>query len=297
MSQQPETAPGEPGEPGTALTRFTPVPRATNRADGWTPEIQQRFIEGLADTGSVASACRMVGRSERSAYQLRRHPEGAEFAAAWLAAQGHGVLRLQDAVLERALNGVEVPLIYHGQVVGTARKYDDRLAAFILRNHLPAQYGEDGRRPHAIDRKKLERLKREWREEWEQERLAADQKEEAETLESLDAYFQGLRERRLANEALLAEQAVAEVGPRERAAWEEYQRIRAEERGEPIESGGAAGPEPEPGAEETVDGGELVPAPPPEGEDEGAAEPPPLQSTPARWNPAHGPPPWAQRKW
>lgn len=320
MSEQPY-----PPSPAREIADFTPVPRATNRADGWKPEVQRAFIEALADTGSVASACRMVRRSERSAYALRRHPEAGEFAAAWLAAQGHGILRLQDAVIDRALNGVEVPVVYHGEIVGTAKKYDNRLACFILRNHLPGQYGEAGfRRPHAIDRRKLERLKREWREEWEAERLAAERKEEAETLESLDAFFEGLRQRRLANEAIEAESETAAMSPRERAAWEEYQRIRAEERGEAEGSG-----------EDAVDGGELVAAPAPEASDdsgsdqepasatarrparpepsgadaprpasEGAnkgielkSQPPPRQPAPARWNPAHGPPPWAQRMW
>lgn len=156
-------SPETPEHPTRALAHFTPVPREKDRSDGWKPEVQRAFIEALADTGSVASACRMVGRSERSAYMLRRHPEGAEFAAAWAAAQGHGVLRLQDAVLDRALNGVDVPVYAYGEFVGTRKAYDNRLAAFILRNHLPEQYGADrGRAPHAIDAKKLERLKKEW---------------------------------------------------------------------------------------------------------------------------------------
>lgn len=166
--------------PSRALIEFTPVPRATNRADGWKPEVQRAFVEALADTGSVASACRMVGKSERSAYALRRHPAAGEFAAAWAAAQGHGVLRLQDAVIDRALNGVDMPLVYQGGIVGTYRKHDNRLAAFILRNHLPAQYGaEGGRAPHAIDAKKLARLKADWHAEWEAEQRRVEAEEHA----------------------------------------------------------------------------------------------------------------------
>jgi len=190
----PHETPPEP--PRGSLAPFTPVPRKTKRADGWKPEVQQRFIEALADTGSVAAACRMVGRSERSAYMLRRHPQGAEFAAAWAAAQGHGVLRLQDAVLDRALNGVEVPVVAYGGVVATYRRYDNRLAAFILRNHLPGQYGEDGgRRPHAIDARKLARLKNEWRQEW----LAQDREDEQEVQASLDRWLDDVHQNRLSN--------------------------------------------------------------------------------------------------
>ena len=171
---QPATPEQTPPERPPALA-FTPVPRLTNRSDGWKPEIQRAFIEALANTGSVASACRMVERSEGSAYALRRHPQAGEFAQAWAAAQGHGVLRLQDAVLDRALNGVEVPLVYQGEVIGSYRKHDDRLALFILRNHLPEQYGGDGgRAPHAIDAKKLERLKKDWQAERDAEEAEAE---------------------------------------------------------------------------------------------------------------------------
>jgi len=42
------------------LPAFTPVPRAKERSNGWKPHVQRAFIEALADTGSVASACRAV---------------------------------------------------------------------------------------------------------------------------------------------------------------------------------------------------------------------------------------------
>jgi hypothetical protein len=207
-----------PEEQPNPLASFTPVPRLTDRSDGWKPEIQRAFIEALADTGSVAAACRMVRRSTHSAYTLRRHPEGAEFAAAWAAAQGHGVLRLQDAVLDRALNGVEVPLIYHGEVVGSYRKYDERLAAFILRNCLPEQFGAD-RAPHAIDAKKLERLKKDWREEWQAERDA----EEAETEAGVEDFVDQI--------AGMHVKWWSHCGPRTRAAYVHFRRLERIEDG------------------------------------------------------------------
>jgi len=206
MSDPHETPPAT----GGSLAPFTPVPRKTKRADGWRPELQRAFIEALANTGSVASACRVVGRSEGSAYALRRHPEAGEFRAAWLAAQGHGILRLQDAVIERALNGVDAPLIYHGEVVGTYRKFDNRLAAFILRNHLPGQYGEDGgRRPHAIDAKKLEAAKKEWQ----AERDAEEAEHDAANLDFI-AQIKGMHLRWW-----------ADLGPRTRAAYIHFRRL------------------------------------------------------------------------
>jgi hypothetical protein len=36
--------------------------------------------------------------------------------------------------MDRALNGEEVPHYYHGELVGTSRRYDNRLAAWLLDN-------------------------------------------------------------------------------------------------------------------------------------------------------------------
>jgi len=155
------------------LPDFTPVPRAKDRSNGWKPHVQRAFIEALADTGSVRDAARAVRRSEVGAYQLRRHPEGAEFAAAWEVALDLGVRRIEDAALHRALNGVEVPVLSAGKQFGTRRIYNERLVMFILRNRRPEKYAENGARGlSAIDRMRLKRLKEEWRREWHDERRA-----------------------------------------------------------------------------------------------------------------------------
>src|SRR3546814_16236801 len=61
---------------------WLPVPRQP-RADGWSPDAQRRFIEALADTGSVTEAAREVRKSVQSCYRLRRAPGAEGFAAAW----------------------------------------------------------------------------------------------------------------------------------------------------------------------------------------------------------------------
>src|SRR5688500_15898203 len=93
--------------PSTTLPAFTPVPRLKDRSNGWKPEVQRAFIEALAETGSVRAACRRVGRTDNGAYQLRRHPEGEGYRAAWDAALDLGIRRLEDALTERAIHGVE----------------------------------------------------------------------------------------------------------------------------------------------------------------------------------------------
>jgi hypothetical protein len=191
-------------EPSRTLPAFTPVPRLCERHDGWTPERQQGFIEALADYGSVRAAANSVGLAPEGAYRLRRQPGAEEFAAAWEAALDHGIRRIEDVAMERALNGVEVPVYSYGKLVGTRVVYNDRLLMFMLRNRLPERFSpaDNPRALNAVDKMRMERLKKRWL----QERLAVEREEEAETLESLDAFFEGLKQRRLANEAVLGEQ-------------------------------------------------------------------------------------------
>ena len=133
-----------PRDQRPALPAFDPVPRKCKRHDGWTPDRQRAFIEALADTGSVATAARMVNMSSESAYYLRRKPQAGSFAAAWEAATAMGWRRLKDEAFERALNGQLVPVFTAGKLIGYRRRKNDRLLMFILRH-----YGPDGPAPTA----------------------------------------------------------------------------------------------------------------------------------------------------
>jgi len=119
---------------------FDPVP-VRERFDGWTPEKQVAFIDALAECGCVADACRQVGMSAAGAYKLRRNFAAREFRHAWEAALNYGIRRLSDAVIARAIHGVAVPHFYKGEIVGEHRRYDERLAMFLMRYRDPLVYG------------------------------------------------------------------------------------------------------------------------------------------------------------
>ncbi|WP_304559330.1 hypothetical protein [Sphingomonas immobilis] len=125
---------------------FEPVPRKY-RVDGWTPERQQAFIAALAETGSVRSAAKRINMSPEGAYALRRQPGAESFCRAWNAAIDHGVQNLADAVLDRALNGVPVPIMYKGEQVAERRVYNERTALVVLANRMPDLFGRPGLRP------------------------------------------------------------------------------------------------------------------------------------------------------
>lgn len=111
---------------------FTPVP-VKPRHDGWTAERQRAFVMMLAQLGSVRQAAASVGKSRRSAYQLRRREGAGSFAAAWdraLAAGEENAIRLG---VERALHGTERPYFYRGRQVASCRVYDNALLRAALR--------------------------------------------------------------------------------------------------------------------------------------------------------------------
>lgn len=175
------------------LPAFDSVP-VKYRHDGWTPARQKAFIGALADTGSVAAACRAVNRSTHGAYHLRRQPGAEEFAAAWEAALDFGIKRVEDVAMDRTLNGVEVPVYSYGQLVGTRISYNDRLLMFMLRNRAPGRFAEGkAKGMNAIDTMELNRLRTKWRKEWEKEWGAVQMRQEVATMESINAKIDMLR--------------------------------------------------------------------------------------------------------
>ncbi len=123
------------------LITFTPA-KLRPRYDGWTAEKQVRFIEALSETKCVDEACRRVGMSDTSAYELRRRACGAAFARAWDAALDFQIHALEQSVISRAIHGVPRPIFYKGEQIGEWRHYDERLSMFLLRSRRPARYGK-----------------------------------------------------------------------------------------------------------------------------------------------------------
>ncbi|MDF2603066.1 hypothetical protein [Sphingomonas sp.] len=136
----PSPPPAQPHPAAPDPLAFTPVPRRY-RHDGWTAERQRGFIHALAETGSVKAAARRIGKTTEGAYHMRRQPGADSFCAAWEAALASGVQRLTDIAMERAVEGVPIPVFHKGEQVGERRWYNDRLLMFLLKHHLPDRYG------------------------------------------------------------------------------------------------------------------------------------------------------------
>lgn len=111
-------------------TPTKPIPKA--RHDSWPLDTQAAFLRALSATHSVSEAARSVGKSRQSAYRLRSRLKGRPFDLAWEVAFHHSYDVLAHAALDRALNGVEVPVYYKGERVDTYRRFDERLTVALL---------------------------------------------------------------------------------------------------------------------------------------------------------------------
>lgn len=115
------------------MTAIIPHPHFTDTtqtsADGhftvFTGDRQSAFLENLQLFGNVRNACKAACVSAQTAYRARRNSRGFRLAwdAALLAARGHAEATLAD----RAINGIEEVVFYHGEEVGRRRRHDSRL--------------------------------------------------------------------------------------------------------------------------------------------------------------------------
>lgn len=121
------------GPPSPVGEELPPSARSP-RHNQWTREKMVIFLRELAATQSVSVAAKAVGMSRTAAYNLRNRLQGQPFALGWEVALELGLHSLAQAVVDRALNGVEVEHFYHGELVATTRKYDNRLAQWVLAN-------------------------------------------------------------------------------------------------------------------------------------------------------------------
>jgi len=83
------------------------------------------FCESLSHSGNVRLACRAAGVSPQTAYRARR--ASGDFRACWDAALVLARSHAEAVLADRALNGVEEAVFYHGEEVATRRRYDTRL--------------------------------------------------------------------------------------------------------------------------------------------------------------------------
>lgn len=117
------------------LLDFAPVPLRAHH-NGWSPELQLRFIVALARGAGPDEAARSLGMTRQSAYRLRKRSGARSFAAAWDRAQAfaRSVARVARSPAA-GVGGSEtllVPRYYRGRLVGFVQREDAAGAMRIL---------------------------------------------------------------------------------------------------------------------------------------------------------------------
>ncbi len=100
-----------------------------------------RFLDTLARTGNLAVAYDVSGVSHHRLNVLRK--DDPEFAELWDRAIEAGIDTLESEAIHRALEGIEEVVYYHGEQIGTVRRYSDGLLIFLLKALRPEKYGDN----------------------------------------------------------------------------------------------------------------------------------------------------------
>lgn len=110
----------------------------------WTLDRQADFLAHLAMTTNVRASAEAVGMSEQGTYRLRwRSPA---FKEAWEIAKAEGYVKLEWVLLNRAIEGVDKPVLKDGKQVGSVKEYSDRLGLSLLHGPHRATH-----RPRAVE--------------------------------------------------------------------------------------------------------------------------------------------------
>ncbi len=118
----------KPSKTPRKKTSANPEPRT--RRDGFTAVRKQKFLGALGRTGCVRDACRVAGISSTTAY--RHAKKDPEFRAAWDRAHARSLETLEAAAFQRAVEGVDEPVVHGGKVVTTRKKYSDPLLRDLI---------------------------------------------------------------------------------------------------------------------------------------------------------------------
>jgi len=100
----------------------------------------QTYLDALAEHGNVTKAARAAGMRLKTILQYRKADE--QFAEAEELAQQEAADALEWEVRRRATLGVEEPVWYKGECVGTVTRFSDSLAAMLLKGAKPDKYAD-----------------------------------------------------------------------------------------------------------------------------------------------------------
>ncbi len=105
----------------------------------WSPANQRAFLEALAETGSIELACKDVGMSRRSVYNLCARRDGAAFKLGCDAALLQARAVVWGTLMDRAINGQMVETVRDPETHTTRRMHYNGHMGLALLTRLEAK--------------------------------------------------------------------------------------------------------------------------------------------------------------
>lgn len=99
------------------------------------------FLKVLAETGQFKKAQEAAGYTDNT-YILRCVREDPKFKALYEEAWEKAMNDLESEAVRRAVEGVNEPVYYRGDVVGYKKVYSDQLLMFLLKGNKSDKYGQ-----------------------------------------------------------------------------------------------------------------------------------------------------------
>lgn len=129
-------------EKATGFTKKNIAPPTTKPQTFFTPKKKEKFIELLMEYGVVTYAAQGVDVTRQTAYAARRIDK--HFAEAWDEAVEFSVENMERVAYDRAVNGVNEPLSFKGELTGDyIKRYSDILLMFMIKGNKPEKYREN----------------------------------------------------------------------------------------------------------------------------------------------------------
>ena len=111
------------------------------RQSKMTPQKKRKIIETIKKNGgNQNAACAKVGVNFATHYYHRKHDE--VYAEKVEQAIQEACQEVEEAITHRAIDGVDEPIYFQGQLVGYKKAYSDNLLMERARALLPERYGK-----------------------------------------------------------------------------------------------------------------------------------------------------------
>ena len=91
-------------------------------------------------SANVTASCRAIGFSRTAIYRRRKNDPA--FAEAWDWAIQEAADALEEEMYRRGVVGIDKPVMYQGQQVGTVKDYSDSLLIQLLKARRPEKFNE-----------------------------------------------------------------------------------------------------------------------------------------------------------